>query len=207
MKQSLGISITQFSCWKCSSQNSVASRLLICVQLFNRNPFKSDHMPEVIYIPVRVRLLQFFSALVLNSGSTCVIPWDSIDHWPPIPGIARAASCGSTTITSQIDADALNNACPTVTGDVTLATNATGNISLDGIRVINGNLASESCTDNCFSLTSLSSSTLVSVSQNMSLISLSGLTSVSLPGLQVIGAQFYLDALPNLQNLSIHALS
>lgn len=94
-----------------------------------------------------------------------------------------------------------------MTGDIILATNAAGTINVDGIQVIDGNFASESCSSNCPSFTSLSSSTLVSVSQNMSLQSLPGLISVSLPELETVGDQFYLDALPNLQNLSIHALS
>jgi hypothetical protein len=123
-----------------------------------------------------------------------------------ISEVASAASCGSATIASQSDANIIN-ACPTVAGDVILATNATGTINLDGIQVIQGSLASEDCSSNCTSLTVLSSSTLVSVSQNISLQGLSGLQNISLPQLQTVGAQFYLDSLPSLQNLSVPLLS
>jgi hypothetical protein len=122
-------------------------------------------------------------------------------------GLAAAASCGSSTIASQSDADVLNTACATVTGDVILASNAAGVVNFDGIQVIDGNLVSDSCSSNCSSFTSLSSSTLTSVSQNITFQNLPGLGSVSFPGLQNVGGQFYLDSLPNLQNLSIHSLS
>jgi len=115
---------------------------------------------------------------------------------------AAAASCGSTTITSQSDADALAKACPTVTGDVILATNAAGLIDLDGIEAIVGSLASDKSP-----FTSLSSSTLVSVSQNISLQGLTALINISLPQLTTVGAQFYLDSLPALLNLTTPLLS
>jgi hypothetical protein len=118
-----------------------------------------------------------------------------------------AASCGSATITSQSDADALVAACQNVTGDIILATTANETINLDGIQAIEGNLVSEFCSSSCASFTSLSSSTLVSVSQNISLINLSGLTNITFPQLQTVGAPFYLDSLPNLQTLNIPTLS
>ena len=123
-----------------------------------------------------------------------------------ISEIAAAASCGATTITSQSDAD-LVNACPTVTGDVILATNAAGIINLDGVQVIEGNFGSEGCSGTCASITSLSCAALVSVSQNLTLHNLPSLTNISLSQLQTVGAQFYLESLPSLQELSIPSLA
>jgi hypothetical protein len=117
-----------------------------------------------------------------------------------------AISCGTATITSQFDADLLRSACPTVTGDVILAANAAGSITLDGIQIIEGSLVSDACSGSCSSLTSLISSTLTTVSRNISLQGLSGLTTIFLPQLQVVGAELYLDTLPVLQNLSTPVL-
>jgi hypothetical protein len=50
--------------------------------------------------------------------------------------------CGPARIVSQ--ADALS-ACPTITGNLVLATNAAGNIKLDGVESIEGNLTNEQC--------------------------------------------------------------
>jgi hypothetical protein len=124
-----------------------------------------------------------------------------------ITELASGASCGSATITSQSDAYALVAACPTVNGDVTLATNASGTINLDGLQSINGNLASEICSNSCGAIASLSSATLISISQNISLIGLSNLTNVALPKLQTVGEQFYLDSLSSLNELSVPKLT
>ncbi|KAK3937316.1 hypothetical protein QBC46DRAFT_392946 [Diplogelasinospora grovesii] len=57
---------------------------------------------------------------------------------------ATSTACGSTRIVSQADADALSG-CATVTGDIVLATNAAGNISLTGVEVIDGSITTETC--------------------------------------------------------------
>lgn len=144
-------------------------------------------------------------------------------------GFSAAADCGSAVIVSQTDADALS-ACPTITGDVIIATNAAGAIKLNGVQSIEGNLISKQCfpgespifdmieysphdqvsnlvRSGCFGLLSLSSSTLVSVSQNITLQNLLNITTISLPALETIGTHFYLDGLPILTKLAIPKLS
>ena len=149
----------------------------------------------------------YLLALLLNSKSNySLLALHSVVDLR-VTELVAATSCGSATITSQSDADALAAACQTVTGDIILATSASGTINLDGIQAIDGNLASEFCSTSCASVNSLSSSTLVSVAQNISLVNLSSLKNISLPQLQTVGAQFYLDSLSNLQDLSIPGLS
>jgi hypothetical protein len=116
--------------------------------------------------------------------------------------LSSRQTCGTTTITSQSDADALTSACPTITGDIILATNVTSTISLDGIQVITGNLTGGSCGSTCATFTSLSSSTLTSVSQNFTLEALPSITTIFFPQLKTVGGLFYLDSLPSLNNLS-----
>ena len=138
-------------------------------------------------------------------------------------------SCGSARITAQADADELSS-CPTITGNVVLATNAVGSIKLDGVVSIEGNLTNEQCdsvgqadqlgylpTDqniytvytehNCTGLLSLSSSTLTSVSQNLSLQGLLNITNVTFPLLKSVGTNLYLDGLPALSTFSAPDLS
>ena len=89
-----------------------------------------------------------------------------------------------------------------------IATNAASAISLDGVEVIEGNLASEACITTCAAgLTSFESSTLISVGGNFSLQNLSSLGSVNLPILYSIGSLFYLDNLPELQNMTLGNLT
>ena len=121
---------------------------------------------------------------------------------PQNPGFVVATTCGTTTITSQSDADALTSACPTITGDVILATNVASTISLDGIQVITGSLTGGSCGSTCAAYSSLSSSTLTSVSQNFTLEALPSITTIFFPQLKTVGGSFYLDSLPSLNNLS-----
>lgn len=121
--------------------------------------------------------------------------------------IFAATTCGSTTITSQYDADALNSACPTITGDSILATNITSAISLNGFQVINGSLTGRSYGGSGVGFTSLSSSTLTSVSQNFMLETLPNITSISFPKLETVGGSFYLDNLPSLNTFSMNLSS
>lgn len=120
--------------------------------------------------------------------------------------------------------------CPTITGDVTIATNAAGSIKLNGVESIEGNLRSEDCfggeafalgffviepqgfvpafwRPRCSGLLSLSCPSLVSVSQNVTLLNMLNITSISLPELEKVGSPFYLDGLPSLTSVSIPKLS
>ena len=138
-------------------------------------------------------------------------------------------SCGSARIVSQPDADELS-ACPTITGNDVLATNAAGGINLGGVVSIEGNLTSEECGTqgqndqlgylasepnpyalylnmNCTGLLSLSSSTLTSVSQNISLQGLINITNITFPLLKSVGTNLYLDGLPALKTFSTPSLS
>jgi hypothetical protein len=58
--------------------------------------------------------------------------------------IAGATCLYSPPIASQADADQFT-ICPTVTGDITIATDVVGNIKIDGPKVIAGNLVSAQC--------------------------------------------------------------
>jgi hypothetical protein len=55
---------------------------------------------------------------------------------------------------------------------------------------------------NCTGLLSLSSSTLVSVSQNVSLQGFLNITNITFPLLRSVGSDFYLDGLPALSTLA-----
>jgi hypothetical protein len=114
--------------------------------------------------------------------------------------------------------------------NLVLASNAARNIKLDGVESIEGNLTSEQCgnavplgylmgfepdgyssdlliyddytSSNCTGLLSLSSSTLVSVSQNFSLQDFLNITNITFPLLKSVGSNFYLDGLPALSTLA-----
>ncbi|KAK3934013.1 hypothetical protein QBC46DRAFT_454474 [Diplogelasinospora grovesii] len=141
-----------------------------------------------------------------------------------------ATTCGSTRIVSQADADALSG-CATVTGDIVLATNAAGNISLTGVEIVDGSITAESCLhvadtspvvaipyifngnysdytgNNCTGLASLAGPTLSSISQALNLSNLPGLTSVSFPKLTSVAGQVLLYGLPSLENLTVPHLA
>jgi hypothetical protein len=88
-----------------------------------------------------------------------------------------------------------------------LATNIAGNINLDGIQAIQGALSAAPCKSSCSSFMALSSSTLVSVSGNISLDGILNLAFVEFPQLQTVGGAFALSDLASLQNLFIHSLA
>jgi hypothetical protein len=145
-------------------------------------------------------------------------------------GTSIAVDCGSAEIASQTDAEALK-ACPTITGNVVLATNAAGDIKLNGVGVIEGNFTSQQyCFDNspfvtvtydyqrygleancviwkCSGLLLFNSSMLVSVSKNLTLQNLINISSISVTAAESIGQPFYLDGLPALTNLAIPKLT
>lgn len=128
-----------------------------------------------------------------------------------LTGIAGAiTSCSSATLASQEDANAFSG-CSTISGNVVLATNAVGNIVLEGVQVIEGSLSTADCssgtTSSCSGLLSLSSSTLSSMSNSLKLQSFSNLLNISFPQLLSTGPTFSLDELSSLQTLTIPKLS
>lgn len=125
-----------------------------------------------------------------------------------------SATCVSPTVTLQSDADKLT-ACATITGGITIASNAVGDIRVDGVEAIHGDFRNDACdttpvlnaTDWCNSgngtaLTSLSSSTLLDIDGQFALQSLPLLTTLSFPKLNRVAGIYWKD-LPSLSNVSL----
>ncbi len=121
---------------------------------------------------------------MITAGATCLYP-------PPIA--------------SQADADQFS-VCPTVTGDITIATNVAGNIKIDGPKVIEGNLISAQClpASNCSGMKSLSSSTLQTINADFSLQGIENLTSIDFPALETVQNLIWLDLI-SLETVSFDA--
>ncbi|KAI0418626.1 hypothetical protein F5X98DRAFT_373438 [Xylaria grammica] len=100
-----------------------------------------------------------------------------------LPILARAATCGTTTINSQEDARAARTACANITGDLVLGGGAGGEIVLDGITNIAGSLQN----DGDSAITSVSSSTLVSIGVNATFRGLGSLQNIAFPNLTTVG--------------------
>jgi hypothetical protein len=118
-----------------------------------------------------------------------------------------SANCSSATITSQGDADRFR-ACATITGGVTIASSAVGDIRLDGVELILDDFSNDVCdtywcsSGNGTEVTSLSSSTLIDISGGFILQSLPWLNTLSFPRLNRVAGISWKD-LPNLSNVSL----
>jgi hypothetical protein len=126
------------------------------------------------------------------------------------------ASCNAPTLTSQADADALR-ACSTITGTLTIASNAAGNLQVDGVQEILGALECQNCEGsmlqsnrtvyeslNCTNLKALGSSTLKKIGGRFSLLQQFALETVSFPKLTTVGRFQWYD-LPVLRNASLNS--
>jgi hypothetical protein len=113
---------------------------------------------------------------------------------------ASSSSCGPFIIHSQEDADAIRQACPTVTGDIAFATDVSSAISLDGVEVIQGQVSSSGS-----NMTALTSSTLSST-WNFVLQNQTDLLNISFPNLETVSSDFNLDTLPALHSILVPKL-
>jgi hypothetical protein len=114
------------------------------------------------------------------------------------------ATCTSTafTITSQADADALNN-CSIVTGNVLLQSNDLTQITFTGIQTIDGNFSVSSCD----ALQTITAPSLSKISSNFTLTSLPLLSSLQFPLLDDVDGGIYWDTLPALTQVSFGNLT
>ncbi|KAL2754209.1 hypothetical protein ACRALDRAFT_1070057 [Sodiomyces alcalophilus JCM 7366] len=106
---------------------------------------------------------------------------------------------------NQEDADALRG-CSVLTGDVVIPSAAEGNINLNGVEKIVGNLLSQQCDDDCPGITSLASDNLTDITGALSLRNMTGLTTVSLQSLQTVGGNINVEGLPELTALNLTKL-
>ena len=106
---------------------------------------------------------------------------------------------------SSADATALATQCQELWGNVELAPNISGTITLDGIKSIAASL--ESTTENGgFQLTGIDSLSLLQIGVGLNLTAMSMLQSVSFPNLQSIGAILALAFLPSLKTINFSSL-
>lgn len=115
-----------------------------------------------------------------------------------------ATQCTSPTLTSQIDADRVASACPTVTGDM-IITSTNNTLSIEGIEVIDGSLLLDG--SNTSSLTEFSSRTIKTVNGSFSIKDSPRLGSIDFPNLDYINEVFLLESLPNLDHANFHGLT
>jgi hypothetical protein len=106
------------------------------------------------------------------------------------------------TIESQAAADALNK-CGTITGNVNIQGNDLTQITLNGIEIINGNLATSSCDG----LQTIMAPVLSQISNNFTLSSLPLLASLNFPLLDNVNGGIYWDTLPELTDVSFGNLT
>ncbi|KAI1850930.1 hypothetical protein JX265_007255 [Neoarthrinium moseri] len=141
--------------------------------------------------------------------------------------VCAAIDCKSVYIQSQGDADALQS-CETIAGSVTISKSYRGDLTLPGVKSIQGSLTTEPCqsdsstdtsdwqTDppdfrnlvlnNCSGLAHFVAPDLNQVSQDVVLIAQLNLTSVTLPKLKWVGTTFSLDGMPELASVSVPSL-
>jgi hypothetical protein len=100
------------------------------------------------------------------------------------------------TITSQTDADALQS-CTKYSGDITISSEATGTIALNGIEQLTGDLKINNATQ----LSSLTSDQLNSIGGTWSMQEMTILSNVAFDSLTTVD-QIYWVGLPALQGLS-----
>ncbi|KAI9796901.1 MAG: hypothetical protein M1835_002742 [Candelina submexicana] len=111
---------------------------------------------------------------------------------------SAAAQCSTATATIQNSGDASALAtCTTFSGDIAIATQASGTIALNGISRLNGNLL----VDGAANLTSLSADSLTSISKQFLLNRDYLLSTLNFPQLSQVGSISW-SALPALQQLS-----
>lgn len=106
------------------------------------------------------------------------------------------SACGDTTISSQSDADAINS-CTTISGDITIKSTFSGDLTLNGIQKISGSLTGNNCTG----LTGIIAPSLVTITDGFTLNEATLLTQLSFNELSSIGAINW-EALPALQSLT-----
>ncbi|EHK22941.1 uncharacterized protein TRIVIDRAFT_222198 [Trichoderma virens Gv29-8] len=113
------------------------------------------------------------------------------------PSAFATQQCGSVTIRSAADAEALRKGCSTVDGTVTLSAELNESISLDGVQIITGNLTSGDCNlvanrSSSASAISILSSTLTTIHGDLNLGSCvpGGLTNISFPNLKAVDGGF-----------------
>lgn len=110
--------------------------------------------------------------------------------------VAQSACRGTATIQNSGDALALSS-CSTYQGDVIIASQAAGTISLDGLQRITGGL---SCNE-AVNLTSLEANDLTEIGKSFKLNGLTILSSLNMPSLTKVASINWV-ALPALQQLS-----
>lgn len=109
--------------------------------------------------------------------------------------IAFAAQCGSATIHSAADAEALRKGCSTIDGTITIMASLNESISLEGVQIITGNLASENCSiahDPSPNGTAISifSSTLTNIHGDFMGFDCISAANISFPNLKTVGGGF-----------------
>ena len=93
--------------------------------------------------------------------------------------------------------------CSTITGNIVIQSNALTQITLNGIEIIEGNLATSSCDG----LQTIAAPVLSQVTDNFTLSSLPLLTSLEFPLLDNINGGIYWDTLPDLTDISFGNLT
>lgn len=110
--------------------------------------------------------------------------------------LVQGANCSNTVvISSQSDADDISS-CGTINGDVQIAKNYAGGLTLTGITHITGSLVINGSTN----VTSLTAPDLTIIGKNLELISGILLTDLNMTELTLVGDMNF-EALPNLQYL------
>ncbi|KAI0007915.1 hypothetical protein F4779DRAFT_481470 [Xylariaceae sp. FL0662B] len=115
-------------------------------------------------------------------------------------GLAEFAftqSCGTTTISSQHDVDSIKQ-CPTITGDIVIATDAVGRIQIDGVESVGGSINASGSR-----ITSFDAPSLKSVASDIAFSELNDVQDISFPQLGTVGGKFDFAALPLLSSLNI----
>ncbi|KAF2707057.1 GPI-anchored cell wall organization protein Ecm33 [Pleomassaria siparia CBS 279.74] len=111
---------------------------------------------------------------------------------------AACSTSGTATIQNQGDASAIAS-CSTFSGNIAIATSYSGNLALDGVQVIKGDLTAE---DNP-NLGQLSGDSVTSI-QNFNLQNVTGLNTVTFPLLTSVKTLKWISA-SVLQNLNFNA--
>ncbi|OJD33419.1 gpi-anchored cell wall organization protein ecm33 [Diplodia corticola] len=136
-----------------------------------------------------------FRALSVARLTVALMIWFSSSY-------AVAQSCSASMLTIRGPADTTAFAlCPTFTGNIQISPEATGNISLDGLKRLNGHVTAS---DNG-GLTGLSADLLEQIDDYMYLQRLPQLSTLFFPRLRSVGNQLRLEHLPELSELGFDA--
>ena len=117
---------------------------------------------------------------------------------------------GTKTIGSTADATSLAKECPTVFGDLVIASGMAADVNLTGVLVVDGHMTNEPCSSNSpcnLNITKISSNTIKQIGGDVEFRDLGALTNISFPALKWADNTIVLENLASLETIGLTNLT